>query len=70
MKNLIKLPDQDRMSYHYFCKNCHFWFAYFNTMKSNYCPNCGLKLSFDFPLTTIKEWMDYSQQRYNELKKD
>jgi predicted amidophosphoribosyltransferase len=48
------------MSYHYFCKNCHFWFAYFNTMKSNYCPNCGLKLSFDFPLTTIKEWMDYS----------
>jgi len=48
------------MAYHYFCKNCHFWFAYFNTMKSNYCPNCGLELSFDFPLKSIKEWMNYS----------
>lgn len=66
MKNLIKLPDEDRYAYHYFCKYCNFWFAE-QYSKGYYCPHCGSRVSFDFPMTLHEKWMEYSKERYNEL---
>ena len=41
--NLIKLPDEENMHYHYFCPQCHYW-LFGEDIGSQYCPHCGIEL--------------------------
>ena len=67
---IIKLQDEDRTGFHYFCGFCHYWLIKGLGIGVNFCPNCGKKLNWN----NIKfkkhheEWAKLSKEKYNELK--
>lgn len=70
--NIIKLPDTDGNSniyYRYFCLSCHY-FIFGEDVGANYCPHCGMKLSWasDKAKDYHKMNFDYSIEYYERLK--
>lgn len=67
--NVIKKFEKNSIFYQYFCSHCHYWILRSNA-GINFCPNCGKPIKWENAIEkqNHKEWMQFSKEKYEELK--